>query len=213
MAPKHLSAGERREQVMDAARALFLERGYERTTIDDVLNAVGIAKGTLYHHFSGKEAIMEAIVTRTTDQLVARAEKAAAACAGQPAITRFLTILGAARASEEDIELAQQFRSPDNLRFHLLSMTQAYTRLVPILTTIVEEGVEAGELSTPDPRSSVEVVLAAGLTVLDGGIFPPVDALAPDTRERRQAEVLRALALLLGADPHLVPTPQAGTPA
>ncbi|VEG28132.1 TetR/AcrR family transcriptional regulator [Actinomyces howellii] len=198
MVPKHLSAAERREQVMDAARALFLERGYEKTTIEDVLGRVGIAKGTLYHHFPGKEAIMEAIVARTTDQLVERAEQAARSSAGQPAMTRFLSVLSAARASEEDIELAQQFRSPDNLRFHLLSMTQAYTRLVPILTDLIEEGVSAGELSSPDPRSSVEVVLAAGFTVLDGGIFL---ASTQDVAARRQAEVLRAATALFGADP------------
>ena len=45
-----------------------------------------------------------------------------------------------------------------------MSLTESYNRLVPIMTRVVEEAVAAGELNSPDPRSSVEVILAATLT-------------------------------------------------
>ena len=72
MTTQHLNAAARQEQILDAARRLFLTKGYEATTIEDVLTAVGIAKGTLYHHFPGKEAILDAIVLRTVDAIVQR---------------------------------------------------------------------------------------------------------------------------------------------
>ena len=193
MVTQHLSATVRRTQILDAARRLFLTKGYEATTIEDVLTAVGIAKGTLYHHFPGKEAILDAIVQRTVDAIVQRAQ--AAADGPQPATTRFLAVVGAARAPQEDIELAQQIRATGNLRLHVLAMTETWTRLVPILTRLVEEGAAAGELSTTDPRGSVEVVLSAGLTMLDGGLFPSVDD--DDTSERRQDALMHAFTLLL----------------
>ena len=193
MTPQHLNAAARQEQILDAARRLFLTKGYEATTIEDVLTAVGIAKGTLYHHFPGKEAILDAIVLRTVDAIVQRAR--AAADGPQPATTRFLAVVGAARAPQEDIELAQQIRATGNLRLHVLAMTETWTRLVPILTRLVEEGAAAGELSTTDPRGSVEVILSAGLTMLDGGLFPSVDD--DDTSERRQDALMHAFTLLL----------------
>ena len=193
MVTQHLSATVRRTQILDAARRLFLTKGYEATTIEDVLTAVGIAKGTLYHHFPGKEAILDAIVLRTVDAIVQRAQ--AAADGPQPATTRFLAVVGAARAPQEDIELAQQIRATGNLRLHVLAMTETWTRLVPILTRLVEEGAAAGELSTTDPRGSVEVILSAGLTMLDGGLFPSVDD--DDTSERRQDALMHAFTLLL----------------
>lgn len=192
MTTQHLNAAARQEQILDAARRLFLTKGYEATTIEDVLTAVGIAKGTLYHHFPGKEAILDAIVLRTVDAIVQRAQ--AAADGPQPATTRFLAVVGAARAPQEDIELAQQIRATGNLRLHVLAMTETWTRLVPILTRLVEEGAAAGELSTTDPRGSVEVILSAGLTMLDGGLFPSVD---DDTSERRQDALMHAFTLLL----------------
>ena len=193
MTTQHLNAAARQEQILDAARRLFLTKGYEATTIEDVLTAVGIAKGTLYHHFPGKEAILDAIVLRTVDTIVQRAQ--AAADGPQPATTRFLAVVGAARAPQEDIELAQQIRATGNLRLHVLAMTETWTRLVPILTRLVEEGAAAGELSTTDPRGSVEVILSAGLTMLDGGLFPSVDD--DDTSERRQDALMHAFTLLL----------------
>lgn len=193
MTTQHLNAAARQEQILDAARRLFLTKGYEATTIEDVLTAVGIAKGTLYHHFPGKEAILDAIVLRTVDAIVQRAQ--AAADGPQPAATRFLAVVGAARAPQEDIELAQQIRATGNLRLHVLAMTETWTRLVPILTRLVEEGAAAGELSTTDPRGSVEVILSAGLTMLDGGLFPSVDD--DDTSERRQDALMHAFTLLL----------------
>ena len=193
MTTQHLNAAARQEQILDAARRLFLTKGYEATTIEDVLTAVGIAKGTLYHHFPGKEAILDAIVLRTVDAIVQRAQ--AAADGPQPATIRFLAVVGAARAPQEDIELAQQIRATGNLRLHVLAMTETWTRLVPILTRLVEEGAAAGELSTTDPRGSVEVILSAGLTMLDGGLFPSVDD--DDTSERRQDALMHAFTLLL----------------
>ena len=187
MTTQHLNAAARQEQILDAARHLFLTKGYEATTIEDVLTAVGIAKGTLYHHFPGKEAILDAIVLRTVDAIVQRAQ--AAADGPQPATTRFLAVVGAARAPQEDIELAQQIRATGNLRLHVLAMTETWTRLVPILTRLVEEGAAAGELST------TEVILSAGLTMLDGGLFPSVDD--DDTSERRQDALMHAFTLLL----------------
>ena len=212
MVPKHLSASARRQQILDEARSLFLTRGYDATTVEDILAAVGIAKGTLYHHFASKEAILEAIVLRTSDEIAERAE-AAAANQSLPAIARMLAVISTARASDEDIELAQQFRAPENVRFHLLSIQQAFARLIPVLTRVVEEGVAAGELSTADARSSVEVVLAAGSTLLDGGIFPLDDDDPAASAAARQAALLKTAAALLGADPAVLAAMVALAPA
>ena len=48
-------ADERRNEILDAAETLFTEKGYSKTTIIDILNQVGIAKGTFYYYFKSKE--------------------------------------------------------------------------------------------------------------------------------------------------------------
>ena len=45
----------RRAELIDCAQRLFLAKGYERTTINDVIAATGLSKGAFYHHFRAKE--------------------------------------------------------------------------------------------------------------------------------------------------------------
>lgn len=59
----------RKNEILDAAGILFSEKGYDNTSVTDIMNAVGIAKGTLYHHFKSKEDIMDALIKRQTDAI------------------------------------------------------------------------------------------------------------------------------------------------
>lgn len=191
MTHSYLSTEERRTQILDESQRLFIAQGYEATTVNDILAAVGIAKGTLYHHFSGKEAILVALVNRTVERSVAAAEQVAESSG--PALERFFAAVAAARVKPGDIELAEQFHGRD-ATFHLLTMTTMFDGLVPVLTRIVEDGVAAGEFNTSTPREAVEVILAAGSMLLDGGIFH-VD---PDRADLRLAAVMGAVDKMLG---------------
>ena len=53
-------AAQRKDEILDAAQTLFVTKGYQATTIEDILKAVGIAKGTLYHHFPARRRSSEA---------------------------------------------------------------------------------------------------------------------------------------------------------
>src|SRR5215470_12302949 len=60
----------RRAELIDVAQGLFLTRGYERTTINDVISATGVSKGAFYHHFRSKEELLEAISARFAHESV-----------------------------------------------------------------------------------------------------------------------------------------------
>ena len=57
MEGKRLSREKRREQIKEIALKLFVENGYSKTTMDEIIQVVGISKGGMYHHFSNKEEI------------------------------------------------------------------------------------------------------------------------------------------------------------
>ena len=62
-----------RDAIVEAAFRLFLERGYKETTLARILESVPYSKGAVYHHFSNKEALLDAVVDRFfTGQLSAR---------------------------------------------------------------------------------------------------------------------------------------------
>ncbi|MFN8217053.1 MAG: TetR/AcrR family transcriptional regulator [Solirubrobacterales bacterium] len=70
--PEPISA--RRREVLDTAARLFHERGYQGTSMDEIADAVGLTKGSLYHHFDGKAEILTAIYEEAADLVVAQTE-------------------------------------------------------------------------------------------------------------------------------------------
>nr|MCR5272795.1 TetR/AcrR family transcriptional regulator [Lachnospiraceae bacterium] len=69
---------ERRNEILDAAEELFVTKGYDKTSTNDILDRVGIARGTLYYHFKSKEDILNAMIERINDSLIAKAKMIAA---------------------------------------------------------------------------------------------------------------------------------------
>ncbi|PXY37194.1 TetR family transcriptional regulator [Prauserella coralliicola] len=65
------------ESVLRCAVALFNERGYDRTSMEDLARGLGITKSAIYHHVPGKEELLRLAVTRALDGLFAVADEAA----------------------------------------------------------------------------------------------------------------------------------------
>ena len=59
---------ERRSELIATAQQLFYTKGYERTSVSDIVKAVGVAQGTFYYYFGSKQAILEALVAELTAQ-------------------------------------------------------------------------------------------------------------------------------------------------
>ena len=65
----------RRQAILDTAEALFFERGYEETSVQDILDAMGLSKGGFCHHFESKMAVLEAVSARRAEQKFSQAAR------------------------------------------------------------------------------------------------------------------------------------------
>jgi AcrR family transcriptional regulator len=78
-----------RQRFLTVATRLFAERGYEGTSIEAILEEAGASRGSLYHHFPGKDALFEAVLTRlledTGQQTILAAEGASDSVAAMQA--------------------------------------------------------------------------------------------------------------------------------
>ena len=55
-------------KILDVSMRLFTEQGYEHTTIQDIVDALGMSKGAIYHHFKSKEDILDKLTDRYYDE-------------------------------------------------------------------------------------------------------------------------------------------------
>ena len=86
------SATSRREQIIDAAAALFAERGFHGVSVDDIGAAVGISGAALYKHFANKEALLGEMLVDISERLLSEGQRRADAVAadGPQAVLRSL---------------------------------------------------------------------------------------------------------------------------
>ena len=64
----------KKDFILDSAQKLFIEQGFDQTSIAQLLEVTQIARGTLYYYFSSKEEIMDAIIERSVAQAFSKAE-------------------------------------------------------------------------------------------------------------------------------------------
>ncbi|MEO8888448.1 MAG: TetR/AcrR family transcriptional regulator [Jatrophihabitantaceae bacterium] len=74
-----MTGRERREQLLDVGRALFAEKGYEATSIEEIAARAGVSKPVVYEHFGGKEGLYAVVVDREMSDLLGRLTSALSA--------------------------------------------------------------------------------------------------------------------------------------
>lgn len=148
------------ERIIDASIKLFVEKGYEQTTIQDILDALNLSKGGLYHHFKSKEDILEAVKQKRVQyaadmlhDLIARTK----ATNAKEKMKKILYQLGTNTQTHSfDTILASQSSDP---HFVIGAMQNAMNQDAPIIAKLVEEGVKDGSIQTTEPLLCAEIFL------------------------------------------------------
>lgn len=154
----------RRDELLDTALALFLENGYERTSVEHITQTVGVAKGTFYHYFATKQDLLEQLVQRFTDELFIEAEKAMDA-AGGSALGRLRALFTASSSMKlgrknETLMITRSLYSEEN-RALLSRLVEGWIdRTRPLILGIMEQGRAEGVFDVPDPAAMTEVWLS-----------------------------------------------------
>lgn len=160
----------RRNEILDKAAYLFEKNGYNRTTVNDILCEVNIAKGTFYYYFKSKEEVMDAILDRYLELALEKAEAVKMSKDLTPT-EKLLQVILALRMSESKGGVIEELHNPENALMHQKTITGVVMGLTPIMADIVKEGIEAGDFTTPFPEQIIQIMLTASLTLTDEGIF------------------------------------------
>lgn len=162
---------QRRNEIIRTAAVLFSQKGYDKCSVNDILNAIGIAKGTFYYYFKSKEEVLDAAVEQVSEQILMQVQRVAGDKERSP-IDRMIQVLLAVRVTDPTDEgLIQEMHKSSNALLHQKTLVSIITMLTPVFAEIVEEGNAAGIFHCIYPEQSVQILLSATLTLLDDGIF------------------------------------------
>jgi AcrR family transcriptional regulator len=154
---------ERPQQIIDAALAVFGERGLAAARLEDIAKRAGLSKGTIYLYFPNKEELFRGVVRHTIVAQIERAEGELAAATQQSAHETLAQFVRGYWGFLRSPNFAALFRLihaelsnfPDLARFYSREVIERVFRLI---TGILERGVHNGEFRDVDPAVAARML-------------------------------------------------------
>jgi TetR/AcrR family transcriptional regulator, transcriptional repressor for nem operon len=178
------------ERLIESTRELLWERGYVGTSPKAIQQRAGAGQGSMYHHFGGKSDLALAAITRTAEELRAKAD--AHFTTRGTAVQRITAYLRRERDVRRGCPIGRLTQDPDVMADPRLRrpVEETFAWLRTRLAALLTEGRERGELAgTLDPAATAATIVA----VLQGGY---VLARAADSTEPFTQAVEGVISLL-----------------
>lgn len=185
---------DRLKEILDVSEELFYVKGYDVTTINDILVKVNIAKGTFYHYFKSKEDVLDAIIMRLFESKIDVMEMIVTD-KEMNAIDKIAAILFSIRPQkQEDRDNINSMHASSNALFHQKVIQKMVLELSPFFTKVFKQGCEEQLFSNPYLQETSELLLMSQF-ILDDGLF----TWKGDQQIRRINAFIYSMEVLLGA--------------
>ncbi len=158
---------ERRSQLLDCAQVLFFGKGYDDTTITDIMKAASVSKGGFYHHFSSKDELLlgvfNRIIKQAADDLRPLSEDT-----NDSALERLKGLFEERHRQIKQDANAGQVAAFDALhREENAGLYVRFTRalelaVVPIYAKVIQDGIEEGIFDLPDSFAAADLIVKIG---------------------------------------------------
>lgn len=161
-----------KNKLVKIALETFIENGYDNTTISTLQKKFGLTKGGMYHYFSSKEEILDAVIEYGLRQ---SAEEMALEIKNIPLEQRILYFFFSSNKNEFANNLFKYSRNSQSSIVAYRFREKFIEILGPSLKDIVNQYIEAGIYKSQFPDEMVEVCLVLVIAITEEGILPKVD--------------------------------------
>ena len=169
-----MKKGERRKQdLLNIAYRMFIQKGYENASVDDIIIEAGIAKGTYYYYFESKEATLEAVI----EMMIEKAENIAKAALMNPVPIpqKLASVVYAFQPNKDEIVITDVLERKENIVMHDKIGKKIVEVAVPILSDIVREGIAQGIFACTNVEERVKMLLIMSQNMFDYGAYSNKD--------------------------------------
>ncbi len=161
---------ERKNEFLDTAMRLFMERGYEDTSVNAIIDSIGVSKGAFYHYFKTKEELLDELAARASVQAMAVIQP----IVDDPslsAVEKFNAVFAATNAFKAQnrdliLTIAHAFYSDRNVLLRARMNRRSIEMIGPVLAQIIGQGNEEGTMSVAHPEITARFVLETGASMV-----------------------------------------------
>jgi AcrR family transcriptional regulator len=146
--------------------------------MQDVVDSLDVAKGTVYYYFKSKEELLEAVIHDIIDETTAQMQIIVDQADGS-AVDKIRLLFLAGRQVNSHEDILEHLHQPGNRNMHARLLAVAVQKQAPLYAALIQKGREEGLFQTNTPLESAEFILAALQFLTDEGIYPwPPETLA-----------------------------------
>ncbi len=154
---------DRKNELLNTAQMLFYKNGYEHTSIANVIDAVGIAKGTFYYYFKSKTELLDQIIERIARQIDLIIDKVLEEPEENAIVemNNMFREIGQYKAQEKEvlIMMTRAIYSDENIVLRIKLTKTRYKIVVPRLAKVISRGISEGLFHTGNPEFIAELIL------------------------------------------------------
>ena len=162
--------GERRKQeLLQIAYRMFIQKGYEETSIDEIIAEAHIAKGTYYYYFSSKEATLEEVINMMISDEVQRAKAVLSAPISVP--EKLVGVITSLRPQQNERNISEALNQKENIIMHEKIGRRIVDEAVPLLVEVVSEGIAQGMFHCDYIEERVRMIVIMSQHLFDDGNF------------------------------------------
>lgn len=161
----------RRSELLATAERLFYTKGYEKTSVQDILTEMNFSKGGFYHHFDSKLSVLEAICEMRAQECCEQAMQAAKEAEGTAvdklnAVFHNSAILTSANSSFVSLMIHVAYREDGALMREKMKASQL-AGMQSVLEEILRQGVAEGDFFISDVSAYAKMLLRLYLVLTD----------------------------------------------
>jgi len=161
----------RRGELLATAERLFYTKGYEKTSVQDILTEMNFSKGGFYHHFDSKLSVLEAICEQRAQECCQRAQQAAAQAQGSAvdklnAVFHDSAILTSGNSSFVSLMIHVAYREDGALMREKMKKSQL-AGMQSVMEEILSQGVAEGEFFVSRVSACAQMLLRLYLALTD----------------------------------------------
>ena len=177
---------ERREEIIEAAQRLFIQKEFLKTKVSDIVKEVGVSQGTFYYYFKSKEEIVDAIVDNYVGEIVQRILP----IMGNRRLTALEKLEGMSECQLEiNMKSNKNIHGIKGVDIHERIIVQIVRKLIPLQVEVIQQGVGEGIFKVQHPRELTEIFVVAANILFDPGIF----SWNQDELDRRLRFIIRLM--------------------
>lgn len=164
-----MKKNERKQELLKIAYNMFLTKGYDNTSIDDIINEAQIAKGTYYYYFESKEQTLEEVINMMINEEVESAKGILNMPISIP--EKLVGVITSLRPKTHEQEMQNILNKKENIVMHEKINNRIIEEAIPLLEQVVNDGIKINIFNCNHIKERLRMLLIMSNELFDSDKF------------------------------------------